>query len=453
MVTTPGDPGCVGFPEDSSKENAMKNVKIGILGIGTVGAGVYELLEKHKKVIGKKSGIDIEIKKIADKAAERRKLLNIPASIFTPDADDVISDPDIRIVVQLIGGTTVSRELMLKAISHKKNIVTANKALLAEHGVEIFKAVVKEEVEFGYEASVGGGIPIIKTIRESLVGNQIDKVIGIVNGTTNFILTKMMREDLSFDEALKIAQELGFAEADPYLDVSGWDACHKITILSSLAFNTPVDMSKVFVEGIEGIHMKDIQYADELGFVPKLLAIAERHDNGVLVRVHPSLVSKENPLAAVSWEDNAIMLYSDFLGKSMYYGKGAGAKPTASAVVGDITDIALKITSKTEYNKNRYSFYQDLQQKDFETSRTKFYFRFSALDRPGILSKIAGILGKNNISIASVIQKETEEEFEHVPLVILTHEALEADTRRAVKEIDGLSEVEGKSIKIRVIEG
>ncbi|HEB33211.1 MAG TPA: homoserine dehydrogenase [Spirochaetes bacterium] len=431
----------------------MKNVKIGILGIGTVGAGVYELLEKHKKVIGKKSGIDIEIKKIADKAAERRKLLNIPASIFTPDADDVISDPDIRIVVQLIGGTTVSRELMLKAISHKKNIVTANKALLAEHGVEIFKAVVKEEVEFGYEASVGGGIPIIKTIRESLVGNQIDKVIGIVNGTTNFILTKMMREDLSFDEALKIAQELGFAEADPYLDVSGWDACHKITILSSLAFNTPVDMSKVFVEGIEGIHMKDIQYADELGFVPKLLAIAERHDNGVLVRVHPSLVSKENPLAAVSWEDNAIMLYSDFLGKSMYYGKGAGAKPTASAVVGDITDIALKITSKTEYNKNRYSFYQDLQQKDFETSRTKFYFRFSALDRPGILSKIAGILGKNNISIASVIQKETEEEFEHVPLVILTHEALEADTRRAVKEIDGLSEVEGKSIKIRVIEG
>lgn len=453
MVTTPGDPGCVGFPEDSSKENAMKNVKIGILGIGTVGAGVYELLEKHKKVIGKKSGIDIEIKKIADTAAERRKLLNIPASIFTPDADDVISDPDIRIVVQLIGGTTVSRELMLKAISHKKNIVTANKALLAEHGVEIFKAVVKEEVEFGYEASVGGGIPIIKTIRESLVGNQIDKVIGIVNGTTNFILTKMMREDLSFDEALKIAQELGFAEADPYLDVSGWDACHKITILSSLAFNTPVDMSKVFVEGIEGIHMKDIQYADELGFVPKLLAIAERHDNGVLVRVHPSLVSKENPLAAVSWEDNAIMLYSDFLGKSMYYGKGAGAKPTASAVVGDITDIALKITSKTEYNKNRYSFYQDLQQKDFETSRTKFYFRFSALDRPGILSKIAGILGKNNISIASVIQKETEEEFEHVPLVILTHEALEADTRRAVKEIDGLSEVEGKSIKIRVIEG
>lgn len=453
MVTTPGDPGCVGFPEDSSKENAMKNVKIGILGIGTVGAGVYELLEKHKKVIGKKSGIDIEIKKIADKAAERRKLLNIPASIFTPDADDVISDPDIRIVVQLIGGTTVSRELMLKAISHKKNIVTANKALLAEHGVEIFKAVVKEEVEFGYEASVGGGIPIIKTIRESLVGNQIDKVIGIVNGTTNFILTKMMREDLSFEEALKIAQELGFAEADPYLDVSGWDACHKITILSSLAFNTPVDMSKVFVEGIEGIHMKDIQYADELGFVPKLLAIAERHDNGVLVRVHPSLVSKENPLAAVSWEDNAIMLYSDFLGKSMYYGKGAGAKPTASAVVGDITDIALKITSKTEYNKNRYSFYQDLQQKDFETSRTKFYFRFSALDRPGILSKIAGVLGKNNISIASVIQKETEEEFEHVPLVILTHEALEADTRRAVKEIDGLSEVEGKSIKIRVIEG
>jgi len=212
-------------------------------------------------------------------------------------------------------------------------------------------------------------------------------------------------------------------------------------------------MSKVYVEGIEGINRKDIQYADEFGFVPKLLAIAERHDNGVLVRVHPSLISKENPLAAISWEDNAIMLYSDFLGKSMYYGKGAGAKPTASAVVGDITDIALKITSKTEYNKNSYSFYQDLHQNDFDTSRTKYYFRFSALDRPGILSKIAGILGKNNISIASVIQKESEEEFEHVPLVMLTHEALEADTRRAIKEIDGLSDVKGKSIIIRVIEG
>ena len=431
----------------------MKNVKIGILGIGTVGAGVYELLEKHKKVIGKKSGIEIEIKKIADKAVERRNHLNIPSSLFSQNSDDVISDPDIQIVVQLIGGTTVSRELMLKAIRQKKNIVTANKALLAEHGVEIFRAVVKEEVELGYEASVGGGIPIIKTIREALVGNQIDKVVGIVNGTTNFILTKMMREDLSFEEALKIAQDLGFAEADPFLDISGGDACHKITILSSLAFRTPVDMSKVYVEGIEGINRKDIQYADEFGFVPKLLAIAERHDNGVLVRVHPSLISKENPLAAISWEDNAIMLYSDFLGKSMYYGKGAGAKPTASAVVGDITDIALKITSKTEYNKNSYSFYQDLHQNDFDTSRTKYYFRFSALDRPGILSKIAGILGKNNISIASVIQKESEEEFEHVPLVMLTHEALEADTRRAIKEIDGLSDVKGKSIIIRVIEG
>jgi homoserine dehydrogenase len=431
----------------------MKNVKIGILGIGTVGAGVYELLNKHRNVIGKKSGIDIEIKRIADKDTDRSKLLNIPSELFTTDADEIISDPDIQIVVQLIGGTTVSRELMLKAIRNKKNIVTANKALLAEHGVEIFNAAVKEEMELGYEASVGGGIPIIKTIKEALVGNQIDKVIGIVNGTTNFILTKMTRESLSFDEALKTAQELGFAEADPHLDISGGDACHKITILSSIAFHSMVDMSKVYVEGIEGINKKDIQYADEFGFVLKLLAIAERRDDGMLVRVHPSLISKENPLAAISWEDNAIMLYSDFLGKSMYYGKGAGAKPTASAVVGDITDIALRITSKTEYNKNSYSFYQNLRQNDFDTSRTKYYFRFSALDKPGILSKIAGILGKNSISIASVIQKETEEEFEHVPLVMLTHEALESDTRKALIEIDKLSEVEGKSIVIRVIEG
>jgi homoserine dehydrogenase len=431
----------------------MKNVKIGILGIGTVGGGVYQLLNKHRSDIGKKSGIDIEVKRIADKALDRRELLNVPSEIFTTDADEIIFDPDIRIVVQLIGGTTISRELMLKAIRNKKNIVTANKALLAEHGAEIFEAAVQEEVELGYEASVGGGIPIIKTIKEALVGNQIDKVVGIVNGTTNFILTKMTRESLSFDEALRTAQDLGFAESDPHLDISGGDACHKITILSSLAFHTLVDMSKVYVEGIVGISKKDIQYADEFGLVLKLLAIAERRGNGVLVRVHPSLVSKENPLAAISWEDNAIMLYSDFLGKSMYYGKGAGSRPTASAVVGDIADIALRLTSKTEYNKNSYSFYQNLGQNDFETSRTKFYFRFSALDRPGILSKIAGILGKYSISIASVIQKETEEEFEHVPLVMLTHEALEADARRALIEIDRLKEVEEKSIVIRVIEG
>jgi len=262
----------------------------------------------------------------------------------------------------------------------------------------------------------------------------------------------MTKEGIGFQEALKIAQELGFAEADPFLDISGGDARHKITILSSLAFNTPVDIQKVYVEGIDGIEKKEIQYSGEFGFVLKLLAIAERSGQGVLVKVHPALVSKENSLAGVSWEDNAIMVYSDFLGKSMYLGKGAGANPTASAVVADITDIAMKVTSSIEYNANAYTYFETHPQVHFEESRTRYYFRFNVFDRPGILSKIAGVLGSNNISIASVIQKETEEVQEHVPLVMLTHSALEKDVRSAIAEIDRFSEVEGKSKIIRVIE-
>lgn len=430
----------------------MKTVKIGIIGIGTVGSGVYELLTRNKNLIWNKSGIDIEIKRVADKDVKRKEALDIPGEIFTQSVHDIIESPDIDIVVELIGGTTDSREIILKAVKNKKHIVTANKALLAEYGGKILESVLENQVELGFEASVGGGIPIIKTITEALVGNKIKKIIGIVNGTTNYILTKMTREGLDFQEALRVAQELGFAEANPYLDISGEDALHKITILSSLAFNTIIDMSRVYVEGIDGIDIKDIQYAGEFGFVTKLLAIAESLQDGVLVKVYPSLVSKDNPLAAVSWEDNAIMVYSDFLGESMYYGKGAGSRPTASAVVADIADIALRIQNAAEYNKNRYTSFKNLKQIDFSMNKTRYYFRFNALDRPGILSKISGVLGKNNISIASVIQKEIEEEFEHVPLVMMTHDALEADVRRAINEIDTFSEVEGKSKIIRVLE-
>jgi len=430
----------------------MQEIQIGILGVGTVGAGVYRLLQKNHELIGKKANIRIRVKKVVDKDESRKDFLGIPGSMFTTAAEQVISDPQIDIIVELIGGTTAAKDLMIRAIRGKKHIVTANKALFAEHGQEILKEVRENRVEFGYEASVGGGIPIIKTIREALVGNRIDKIIGILNGTTNFILTKMTKEGIGFQEALKIAQALGFAEADPFLDISGGDARHKITILSSLAFNTPVDIQKVYVEGIDGIEKKEIQYSGEFGFVLKLLAIAERSEQGVLVKVHPALVSKENSLAGVSWEDNAIMVYSDFLGKSMYLGKGAGANPTASAVVADITDIAMKVTSSIEYNANAYTYFETHPQVHFEESRTRYYFRFNVFDRPGILSKIAGVLGSNNISIASVIQKETEEVQEHVPLVMLTHSALEKDVRSAIAEIDRFSEVEGKSKIIRVIE-
>jgi len=430
----------------------MKKVNIGILGLGTVGSGVYRLLGKNHSLIASKSGIDIVIKKVCDKDIGKKSALQIPDCVFTTSFNELIEDPEVEILVELVGGTGVAKDFMLEAINNKKHIITANKALIAENIEEIFLAVVANNVEFGCEGSVGGGIPIIKTIREALVGNQINRIEGIVNGTTNFILTEMTREGMSFREALKTAQEKGFAEKDPSLDLSGGDACHKITILSSLAFNTLVDISRVYVEGIENIDEQDIRYALEFGYVVKLLARAQTLNNGIQVMVHPALVRKENPLAAVNWENNAIMVHSDFLGISMYSGKGAGEKPTASAVVADITDIALRIKSKYEYNKNCYSFFQKLNQIDFENSMSRYYFRFSVLDRPGILSKIAGVLGQNNISIASVIQKETEEEGKYVPLVMLTHTALEADVRKAIVTIDGFAEIKGKSKIIRIVE-
>ena len=430
----------------------MKEVNIGIIGLGTIGSGLYRLIQKNGELIKNKSGISIRVKKAADIHADKKRELGIPDNIFTTSADEVISDPSIDIIVELIGGTTVARDVVLKAIEAGKHLVTANKALLAEYKSEIFPLLVKNRAEMGCEASVGGGIPIIKTLKEALVGNEIYKIVGILNGTTNFILTKMVKEGVGFADALKIAQELGFAEADPTLDISGGDAKHKITILASLAFNTDVNMNMVFTEGIEDVDIRDIKYAMELGFVLKLLAIAEKSNNGIIVRVHPALVSSTNPMAAVSWEDNAIMVYSDFLGKSMYYGKGAGAKPTSSAVVADIVEIALKIKSNYEYNPKSYSFFNSLKQLNFEESENRYYFRFNALDRPGILSKISGILGKHSISIASVIQKETDEQDEYVPLIMLTHKALEANVKKAFQEIVSLKEVKDNNRLIRVID-
>ena len=431
--------------------NAMKSVNIGILGMGTVGSGVYELLTTNGELIRTRSDVDLRVKKVADIDTSKKKDYSIPDEVFSVDASDVVDNPDIDVVVELIGGTGIAREFMLRALRNGKHVVSANKALLAKHGREIFNTALEQQVNLGYEASVGGGIPIIKTIREALVGNVIHRVMGILNGTSNFILTKMTREGLDFDSALKIAQELGFAEADPTLDISGGDAQHKIVILASLAFNTAIDIERVYVEGIEHIEKRDMKYADELGFVLKLLAHAERVDEGVLVKVHPSLVPRDNPLASINWEDNAVMVYSDFLGKSMYYGKGAGKRPTASAVVADIVDISQRICSGAQCDKALYSFTRDYPQLPFDTSRSRYYLRFFVLDRPGILSKISGILGKNEISIASVIQKETEEEHEHVPLVMMTHEAREAHVVKAIEKIDKLPEVEGKSKIIRVI--
>jgi homoserine dehydrogenase len=385
----------------------MKTIKIGILGLGTVGSGVYELVRDNGAVISTKSGIEIIIEKVADSDSHRKDVLGIPDELFTTDASEIIESPDIDVIVELIGGTAIAKKLTLKAIQNRKHVVTANKALLATHGREIFEEVLKNGVELGYEASVGGGIPIIKTIREALVGNRVQKIVAILNGTTNFILTSMSREGLDFKEALERAQKLGFAEADPTLDISGGDARHKITILSSLAFSSFVDHDQVYMEGIEHIAERDMEYARELGFVLKLLAIAEINDAGMLVRVHPALVSEEDPLAAISWEDNAVMVYSDYLGKSMYYGKGAGAYPTASAIVADLIDIGRRVTGTSGYNRHIYVFNGNLSLIPFEN---------------------------------------------YVPLVMLTHTARESNLQKAVAEIEALDELGGSGIIIRVID-
>jgi len=429
----------------------MPTVNIGVVGLGVVGSGVYQLLSEHQKDIENKSGVRINLRWACDLDGRKKDQLRIPDDIFTDSVDRVLDDDSVDLVVELIGGTDIAKEITLRAIERKKHVVTANKALIAHHGKSIFEAVVNNRVEFGFEASVGGGIPIIKTLLEGLVGNEINKIVGIVNGTTNFILTMMTKENIDFIRALKIAQEKGFAESDPTLDISGGDASHKITILASLAFKSWVELSGVFVEGIDKISINDIKYAGELGFVLKLLAIAEKVDSGIIVKVHPSLVSSNNPLAYINWENNAIVVDSDYLGTSMYYGKGAGSRPTASAIVADIVDIALRIQNRDCYNPSRYSFFRRVTQIPFGESVSRYYFRFNVLDRPGMLAKIAGVLGKNNISIASVIQKESDEVGEYVPLVLMTHTAKERDVQKAISEIDRFPEIKERSIIIRVV--
>lgn len=428
----------------------MPEVNIGIIGLGVVGSGVYKLLEEHRKNIENKSGVRINLRWACDLDKSKKEQLNIPEDIFTDSVRKVLDDDRVDLIVELIGGTTIAKDITFDAIARGKHVITANKALIATYGKSIFESVVENRVEFGFEGSVGGGIPIIKTLLEGLVGNEVYKIVGIVNGTTNFILTMMTKENIDFTRALKIAQEKGFAERDPTLDISGGDASHKITILASLAFKSWVELSEVFVEGIDRISINDIKYAGELGFVLKLLAIAERSDNGIIVKVHPSLVSSNNPLAFINWENNAIVVDSDYLGTSMYYGKGAGSKPTASAIISDIVDIAMRIQNKDNYNPSRYVFFKNIKQIPFGESISRFYFRFNVLDRPGMLAKIAGVLGKNNISIASVIQKESDEVGEYVPLVLMTHSAREKDVQKAISVIDEFPEIKERSIIIRV---
>jgi len=431
----------------------MQRVKVGIVGCGTVGTGTVKLLLENRELIRERTGIDFTLVKVADLNWEREREFRVPEEIRTTDYREVLKEADI--VVELVGGTTFAKDLILQAIERDKCVVTANKHLLAEKGAEIFEKAERKGVFLGFEASVGGGIPVIKALREGLVGNKILNILGILNGTTNYILTKMFEEGLSFSEALEEAREKGYAEADPSLDVDGWDAAHKIAILATLAYGVRIDFKEVYVEGIRNIDKLDVELGKELGYTLKLLAIAKKVDSEIEVRVHPTFIHSEEALAKVSGVYNAVMIEGDFVGKTMYYGKGAGSLPTASAVVSDIVDAGKFLVYG---GKPSRVYWSEEKLKVRQNFYSRYYLRFDVPDRPGVLASISRVLADFNISIASVLQKEMvcriagREGETVVPLVILTHKAYENDIQRALSEIKRLPVVVDEPVLIRVEE-
>jgi len=425
-------------------------ISIGIIGFGTVGTGTVKILLENKEIIKERIGFEINLRRIADLDIFRDRDIKLPKSILTSNVDDILSDPETDIVVELIGGIRPAKDFILKAINNRKHVVTANKALLATEGNEIFTAAHKREVEIGFEASVAGGIPIIKVIREGLVANRIKAIYGIINGTSNYILTKMTEEDVEFSKALKEAKALGYAEADPTLDIEGIDSAHKLAILAYLSYGIPVSYRDIYTEGISRISPQDISFASELGYKVKLLAIAKESDSKIELRVHPTMLPKEYLISKVDGPFNAIYIEGDATGSTLYYGRGAGCMPTGSAVVSDIVDIARNIMKNaTGRVPVLTKTLRNLKIKRMDDVISMYYFRFSALDKPGVLSKISGILGNYNISIASVIQKGRSVG-EAVPLVVRTHKAKERDVRKAISEIDRLPIVMDKTVFIRV---
>ncbi|MDI6864503.1 homoserine dehydrogenase [Thermodesulfovibrio yellowstonii] len=421
----------------------MKQFKVGIIGFGTVGTGTAKIILSQKELIKKRTGIELILKKVADKDIKRPREISLPEGVLIPDAWEIINDPEIDVVVELVGGIHPAKDFIIEALKKGKHVVTANKALLAEEGNEIFSIAKEKGLQIGFEASVGGGIPIIKVMREGLVANKMLAIYGIINGTTNFILTKMTNEGIDFQDALRQAQELGYAEADPTLDIEGIDSSHKITILASLAYGIPLSFNKTYCEGITKITAQDIAFAREFGYKIKLLAITKILDGEIELRVHPTMIPEDYLIAKVDGVFNAIYVEGDSVGATLYYGRGAGSMPTGSAVVSDIVDIAKGANSLPLDFSEKYSV------KPIEEIESMYYFRFTALDRPGVLSKISGVFGQHNISIASVIQKGRSKAGA-VPLVILTHKAKEKDVLEALEKIDKLPVVAAKSVFIRV---
>jgi homoserine dehydrogenase len=430
-------------------EECMRNINVGIIGFGTVGSGVVEALTKKRSYLKRRLGADINIIKICDKDLRRQRPVRVKRSLLTKHLNDVLKDPKVDIVVELIGGIHPAYEIISSALNSKKHVVTANKALLALKKKSLFASAARNNVQIRFEASVAGGVPIIKALREGLVANRVHSIYGIINGTCNYILSGMTNHGIDFDSALRDAQNKGYAEKYPAMDISGLDSAHKLAILASLGFGVNVDLSDIYVEGISEITDADIKYAGEWGYLIKLLAIAKITPKGIEARVHPTLVPKKHPLASVDKNFNAIFLNTDMLGESLFYGKGAGSVPTASAVLSDIVDISRDIIREASgcvpiivYDEKTK---QIKQKDDFSAS---YYVRFSAIDKPGVLARISKILSEYRISIAFVSQEARREE-RIVPIVMMTHLARERDFSQALKQIDKLSFIRRKSVVVR----
>jgi homoserine dehydrogenase len=434
----------------------MKPVRVGLLGIGTVGGGTFAVLARNQEEIERRAGRGIEIAMIADKDPARAQSLASGKVKVTTDAGEVVSSPDIEIVIELIGGTTIARELVLKAIANGKHVVTANKALLATHGNEIFAAAQKHGVMVAFEGAVAGGVPIIKALREGLTANRIHWIAGIINGTSNFILSEMRATGAGFEDVLKQAQSLGYAEANPTFDVEGIDAAHKLTIISAIAFGIPMQFDKAYTEGIAKLTQEDIRYAEELGYRIKLLGITRRTPKGIELRVHPTLIPAKRLIANVEGVMNAILVHGDAAGPTMYYGAGAGAEPTASAVVADLVDVTRMHTADPGHRVPHLAFQPDrlsdvaiLPMAEVETS---YYLRMRVRDQPGVLADITRILADCAISIDAMVQKEPSEGEDQVDIIMLTHLVVEKNVNTAIAKIEALPVVLGKVTRIRLEE-
>ncbi len=434
----------------------MKPMNVGLLGIGTVGSGTFTVLARNAEEISRRAGRPICITVVADKNLELAKKVTKGACRVTDDAFAVVNDPTIDIVIELIGGTGVAKELVLKALHNGKHVVTANKALLAMHGNEIFSIAQQMRVMVAFEAAVAGGIPIIKAVREGLSANRIEWVAGIINGTTNFILSEMRDKGLDFDTALKEAQSLGYAEADPTFDIEGVDAAHKITLLSAIAFGIPVQFDKVHIEGISKLDAIDIEYAEQLGYRIKLLGITKRTAEGVELRVHPTLIPAKRLIANVEGAMNAVLVQGDAVGATLYYGKGAGAEPTASSVIADLVDVTRMHTADPQNRVPHLAFQPnqlaDLRILSMDEVQTSYYLRMRVQDKPGALADITRILADEQISIDAVIQKEPGEGEDHTDLIMLTHQTREKRINVAIKKVEELKVTTGKIIRIRMEE-